>query len=277
MSDAFEFKDPAKKQPLAVRTVKTSDLEVISHQRRSRATHLKQLSASIDRIGFVTPLVVVQRDGKFVIIDGQHRFQAGTDAGVKEFPVIVVPEKLARRMMSLNVEKDLNIRERCQISLSIYREVLEESPSKPGGQGASPMKEDDGEITDTIEHAHYVTLGLAYEESGRIAGGALEPILRKLDGFMNKALSDAYEARQARAEKVVEAWNLVKKVEDALKEKGLWHSMVRYQIIAAADPAKRARKPQDFDKAFPKFIATLEELAGSPEKVLRQKVEDGES
>ena len=265
MSDIFEFKDPQRKQPLSVTTVKKGDLEVISHQRKPRASHLKSLTASIERIGFVTPLVVVARDGKYVIIDGQHRFQAATDLGVKEFPVVVVPEKLARRMMSLNVEKDLNIRERCDIALSIYREVLEETPNK---------KENDEEITDTIEVAHYVTIGLAYEGPGRLAGGALEPILKKCDGFLDKPLPDAYEIRQARAEKVLEAWKLVKAVEDALKEKGMWHSMVRYQIIAAADPAKRARKPADFDKAFPKFIATLEELVESPEKVLRQKVAD---
>lgn len=264
-SGVLEFKDPQKRQPLSVRTVKTSDLDVIQHQRKPRAAHLKQLSASIERIGFVTPLVVVERDGRFVIIDGQHRFQAGSDLGVKEFPVMVVPEKIARRMMSLNVEKDLNIRERCQIALSIYREILEESPT---------MKEDDGEVTDTVENVHYVTLGLAYEGNGRIAGGALEPILKKCDGSLNEPLSDAYETRRQRAEQVLEAWKLVKAVEDALKEKGMWHSMVRYQIIAYSDPAKRARKPRDFAKAFPKFLAKLEELVSSPEKVLRTKVSE---
>lgn len=263
MSDQLVFKDPKKRQQLTVRTVKRSDLDVISHQRKPRASHLKGLTASIERIGFVTPLVVVERDGRFVIIDGQHRFAAGTELGLKEFPVIVVPEALARRMMSLNVEKDLNIRERCDISLSIYREVLEQSPQ---------IKEDDEEISDTIENAHYVTLGLAYEGPGRLAGGALEPILKKCDGFLDKPISDAYEIRKQRAEQVLEAWKLVKAVEDALKAKGAWHSMVRYQIISAADPAKRARKPADFDKAFPKFISKLTELADSPEKVLKQKV-----
>ncbi len=264
MTEMFEFKDPKKRQPLTVKTVKKTDLEVISHQRKPRASHLKQLTASIERIGFVTPLVVVERNGKHIIIDGQHRFTAGSELGVKEFPVVVVPEKLARRMMSLNVEKDLNIRERCEIALSIYREVLESSPK---------TKEDDEEISDTIENAHYVTLGLAYEGPGRLAGGAFEPILKKFDGFLDKPLTEAYEKRKERAEKVLEAWKLVKAVEDALKTKKMWHSMVRYQIIAAADPAKRARKPQDFDKAFPKFIAKLEELVEAPEKVLRQKTE----
>ena len=267
MTEIFEFKDPQKRQPLAVKTVKKADLEVISHQRKARASHLKQLTASIERMGFITPLVVVQRNGKYVIIDGQHRFTAATELGVKEFPVVVVPEKLARRMMSLNVEKDLNIRERCEISLSIYREILEATPN---------IKEDDEELTDTIENAHYVTLGLAYEGPGRLAGGALEPILKKCDGFLDEPLPEAYEKRKGRAEQVLEAWKLVKAVEDALKSKGMWHSMVRYQIIAAADPAKRARKPAEFEKAFPKFIKKLEELAESPEKVLRQKVADGD-
>jgi ParB family chromosome partitioning protein len=264
VTDVFEFKDPQKKQPLSVRTVKKADLDVISHQRKPRPSHLKAVGASIERIGFVTPLVVVRRDERFVIIDGQHRFQAATDLGVKEFPVVVVPEKIARRMMSLNIEKDLNIRERCQIALSIYREFLEEAK----------LKEDDGEITDTVEKAHYVTLGLAYEGNGRLAGGAFEPILKKCDGFLSKPITDAYEQRKTRAEQVLEAAKTLKRVEDAMKEKGMWHSMARYQIISYADPAKRARKPQEFEKAFPKFLAKLEELVESPQKALGQRVSD---
>jgi len=267
VTETLEFKDPHKKQALRVQTVRKGDLEVIKHQRKPRPAHIKQLTASIERIGFVTPLVTVERDGKFVIIDGQHRFTAATELGVKEFPVVVVPDKLAVRMMSFNVEKDLNIKERCQIALSIYREFVETKPS---------TKEDDGEITDAIEHFHYVTVGLAYESNGRIAGGAIEGVVRKCDGVLDKPLSEAIEIRQQRAEQVLESWKLIKAVEDALKEKGMWHSMVRYQIIAAADPAKRARKPQEFEKAFPKFIKKLEELAESPEKVLRQKVDDAE-
>src|SRR5947208_5293355 len=163
MVERLELKDPLKRQPLTITSARKGDLEVIAHQRKPRPAHLKALSASIERMGFITPLVAVERDGTYVIIDGQHRFQAGVELGVKEFPIVVVPEKLARRMMSFNVEKDLNIKERCQIALSIYREFVEEQPN---------TKEDDGEVTDSIEHFHYVTIGLAYEGNGRLAGGA---------------------------------------------------------------------------------------------------------
>jgi hypothetical protein len=49
--------------------------------------------------------------------------------------------------------------------------------------------------------------------------------------------------------------------------------MVRYQIISAANPTKRARKPSEFDATFDKFIAKLTELADEPKKVLSQKVD----
>src|SRR4029077_16489536 len=169
--------------------------------------HIKALTASIERMGFITPLVAVERDGKHVIIDGQHRFTAGSELGMKEFPVVIVPEKTARRMMSLNVEQSLNIRERSTIALAIYREMLEERPGR---------SEDHGEVTDTIETPHLLTLGLAYERNGRLAGSAYEPILKKCDGFVDQPLRDAYETRQGRAEQLLDAAKKVKAVEDAL-------------------------------------------------------------
>jgi ParB family transcriptional regulator, chromosome partitioning protein len=264
MAERLDLKDPIKRQPMTITVARTGDLEVIGHQRKPRPAHLKALSASIERMGFIIPLVAVERDGKYVIIDGQHRFRAGVELGVKEFPVVVVPEKLARRMMSLNIEQSLNIRERSTIALSIYREMLEEAPTRA---------EDDGDVVDAIETAHLLTLGLAYEGSGRLAGSAFEPILKKCDGFLDRPLKDAYEVREGRAEKVLAAAKRVKSVEDALKAQGAWHSMARYQIISYANPTKRARKPSDFDKTFAKFIATLEELEESPQKALREKVE----
>src|ERR1043165_4537281 len=109
MAEQLDLKDPLKRQPLTITTVKKGDLEVGGHQRKPRPAHLKALTASMERMGFITPLVTVQRDGKYVVIDGQHRFAAGSDLGVKEFPVVVVPEKLARRLMRLHLEQNLNI------------------------------------------------------------------------------------------------------------------------------------------------------------------------
>jgi hypothetical protein len=264
VADQLVLKDPLKRQPLTITLVRSGDLTVIGHQRKARPAHLKALTASMERMGFITPLVAVESDGGYTIIDGQHRFQAGLELGVKQFPVVVVPSRLARRMMSLNVEQSLNIRERATIALAIYREMLEESPRR---------MEDHGDVVDTIETAHLVTLGLAYEKSGRLAGSAFESLLKKTDGFLNAPLQEAYQIRQQRAQTLLDAAKAVKAVEDSLKARGSWHSMARYQIISYANPTKRARKVADFDKTFAKFIATLEDLEENPQTVLREKVD----
>ena len=48
------------------------------------------------------------------------------------------------------------------------------------------MKENDAEVEESIERAYYVTLGLAYEKPGRLAGSAFEPLLKKCDHFMRR-------------------------------------------------------------------------------------------
>jgi len=114
-----------------------------------------------------------------------------------------------------------------------------------------------------------VTLGLGYEESGRLAGSSFEPILKKCDGFLDQPLAKAHEIRQERAAKVVEANTLVRAVADKLKETGAWHQFIGVQIIGYANPLKRTRKQASFDSTFEKMIDKLHELEEHPEKVLR--------
>jgi ParB family chromosome partitioning protein len=162
-------------------------------------------------------------------------------------------------MLSLNVEKEPNIRERSYVALAIYREMAEAEPK---------LKEDDAEVVDAVDHAHYVTLGLAYEGAGRLTGSAFEPILKKCDGFLDEPLSRAYEIRQERAAKVVEANKLVRAVADKLKEMGAWHQFVGAQIVSYANPLKRARKAQKFETVFEKLLARLRDLEEDPGPLL---------
>jgi ParB family chromosome partitioning protein len=260
----FAFKDPHRRQPVVLKTVPEERLEVIEHQRKARPAHVSHLVDSIERIGFIVPLVAVETetDGKtrYLVIDGQHRLQAAREVGVRKLPVLVVPRRLATRMMNLNVEKDLNIREKAVVSLGIYRSFLGSDPS---------MKENDDEIEDSIEKAYYVTLGLAYEGPGRLAGSAFEPLLRKCDFFMRRVLENAHEARKERAQRVLDANTLVKEVIDKAKEMGAFHQYFQYQLISAVDPFKRKRGRQNFDEMFDKVTAKLEKLTEDPGRIRR--------
>jgi ParB family chromosome partitioning protein len=255
------FRDPAKRRGLHFDVLPMAKLEVISHQRKASDAHVKRVMDSVDRVGFLAPVVVVERDGGgYLIIDGQHRFLAAKELGLRRIPAVIAPRDVARRMLTLNVEKEPNIRERSAVALSIYRELVDAEPG---------MTEDDPEVADAVQHAHYVTLGLGYAASGRLAGSQFEPILRKCDGFMDAPLAESLPVREARAGRVVEAHRLVRAVSDKLKEIGAWHEFAGAQIISYANPLKRARKQHSFDQTFDKLIAKLDSLGEHPEKVLR--------
>jgi ParB family transcriptional regulator, chromosome partitioning protein len=255
------FRDPAKRRGLHFDVLPMAKLEVISHQRKASDAHVKRVMDSVDRVGFLAPVVVVQRDGGgYLIIDGQHRFLAAKELGLRRIPAVIAPRDVARRMLTLNVEKEPNIRERSAVALSIYRELVDAEPG---------MTEDDPEVADAVQQPHYVTLGLGYAASGRLAGSQFESILRKCDGFMDAPLAESLPVREARAGRVVEAHRLVRAVSDKLKEIGAWHEFAGAQIISYANPLKRARKQHSFDQTFDKLIAKLDGLGEHPEKVLR--------
>ena len=259
--DEYTFNDPLQGRPLSLRIIPVDRLETIAHQRKPRPSHVENLTTSMERIGFVVPVVAVERheDGaaRFVVIDGQHRLQAAKSLDVAEVPVIVVPEELASRMMNLNVEKDLNIREKSFVSLGIYRSFPPE------------MLENDPEVVDSIERAYYVTLGIAYEKASRLAGSAFEPLLKKCDFWLEEVLEAGLAIRQQRADDVLEANRLVKSVTDQAKELGVWHQYFQAQLLSYVDPYKRKRGALDWDDVFGKVIAKLTELSEDSDRIFK--------
>ena len=61
-------------------------LDVISHQRKLSEPHLKRLVESVGRVGFLAPLIVVERDDHdgYLVIDGQHRLLAAKGSACAE-------------------------------------------------------------------------------------------------------------------------------------------------------------------------------------------------
>lgn len=264
MATELKFRDPHRRQTLVLKTLPLDRLEVIEHQRKMRPSHVENLASSIERIGFIVPLVAIEttRDGKarHVVIDGQHRMEAARVVGLRSVPVLVVPSRLAPRMMNLNVEKDLNIRERSVVALGVYRSILDSQPD---------LKENDAEVEESIERAYYITLGLAYERSGRLAGSSFEPLLKKCDFFLRRSLESSYPVREERAGTVVDASSLVKDVIAKAKEQGVFHQYFQYQLISHIDPFKRKRGRQNFDELFDKAIAKLVKLNDDPDRIRR--------
>ncbi len=72
--------------------------------------------------------------------------------------------------------------------IRIYRGLIEEDAGRPESQ-----------FSYYLEEASLVTLGICYERNGKFAGGAYNPVVRRLEKFSDEPLSKAHQgAREAR-------------------------------------------------------------------------------
>jgi ParB family chromosome partitioning protein len=259
----FYFKDPKNQQDLIFKIVPIDSLEVIEYQRKPSNYHTNHLISSIERIGFIVPLVVAEKNGKYVILDGQHRFLAAQKLELKELPVIVVPQKLSNLMMNFNIEKELNIREKSYVALNIYRQYLKENPQ---------LLETEPLLTDSIEQAYYVTLGIGYEKEEKLRGGILESMIKKCDLFLEMPLEKAFQEREKRTKRVLQVNSLITEIAQKLKEVEKWHPFVYQQILSFANPYKRKRELVEFDVMFDTVISNLQKARENPEIILKEEI-----
>jgi ParB family chromosome partitioning protein len=129
-------------------------------------------------------------------------------------------------------------------------------------------------LTDSIEQAYYVTLGIGYEKEERLRGGILESIMKKCDFFLEKPLQEALKEREKRSERVRHVNSLITEIAQKLKEMEKWHPFVYQQILSFANPYKRKREPIDFDQMFNNLSQNLERAKENPEIVLKEKIEE---
>lgn len=260
------FQDPFKNQELILKEVPIENLNVVPHQRKPSTYHIKHLIQSIERLGFIVPVIVVPADKEnhYMIIDGQHRFLAAKELGIQKLPVIIVPKELTTLMMNFNIEKELNIKEKSHVALAIYRQHLENNPK---------LLETEPELVDSIENAYYITCGIAYENEEKFSGSTFESLLKKSDFFLDLSLEEAIKIREQRANKLGYAYRLIREIAQKLKELDKWHPYIYQQIMSWANPYKRKRLPVDFDDLFNELISNLEQAREKPELILKEKMD----
>ena len=221
------------------------------YQRDLSPAHVKRLTEVVRKIDrFVDPIVVVSPEpGVYWTPNGHHRRTALEKLKAKLVPAILVPEpEVAYQILALNTEKAHNLKEKSLEVIRMYRGLAEARL----GTG-----EEDWAFQ--FEAAHFVTLGIVYEENKRFAGGAFAPILKRVDRFLKGKLPGTLAQREERAAKVRAADAALQKAVGALKKRGIRHPYVKNYVLARTSPLTRARKTApSFDQTFDKLVAAIE-------------------
>lgn len=258
--NVFEIKDEYKGYNIFIAEIPVNRLEVVVYQRKPSKSHVKNLVKSISSIGFVVPLVVAKKpnEDKFIILDGQHRYLACLDLGIRNIPCFIVPWQYATLMINLNIEKQPNIKEKSYVALRIYNELVDMFPEK---------RETEEEIIQSVEEIYFVTVGMVYDKEEKFSGSSWEPILKKADWPLDLALKEAKSQREKRADTIYELHQIVKDIVSKLKEIGISHPFVYKEVVSYANPIKRQRAIVEFDEIFSQIREKLMELRENPGEI----------
>jgi ParB family chromosome partitioning protein len=221
------------------------------YQRDRSATHVKRLQEVIKKLDrFIDPVVAVRtREGEYWIPNGSHRHAALEKLKAEMIPVILIPEaEVAYRILALNTEKAHNLKEKSLEVIRMYRDLIQRGERSPETAFAFEFEE-----------PQFVTLGVIYERKARFSGSVYSPILRRVDGFLRRPLTEAIEEREERAQMVLDADAVLNDLVSKVRKRGVQHPFVKNYIMARCNPLTRARKNiPSFETAFQKLRTALE-------------------
>jgi ParB family chromosome partitioning protein len=224
------YYDPLGKTPILFAVLPISKVEPTPFQRDLSDMHHKKLADVIDKTGiFLDPIICVTApDAGFWTPNGMHRLMAMRRLGARSVSALVVPKReVAWQILALNTEKAHNLKEKSLEVIRIYRGLIDEDPKRA-----------ESGFSFYLEEASFVTMGLCYEKNPRFAGGAYNPIVRRLEKFSDEPLSKALKSHEKHAEMVQELDARVAEVIKKLKDRGFMSPYLRAFVVARINPLR---------------------------------------
>ncbi len=224
------YSDPLGRQPVLVAILPIERVEPTPFQRDLSQAHHRRLADVLDRTGmFLDPVIAVTAPQQgFWTPNGMHRLEAMRRLGAKAITALVVPKReIAWQILALNTEKAHNLREKALEVIRIYRGLIDEDAKRPESQFAY-----------YLEEASLVTMGICYERNGKFAGGAYNPIARRLERFSDDSLSSCLKRHERHADLLMELDERVAAAVAKLKARGFVSPYLRAFVVARINPLR---------------------------------------
>ena len=241
------YNDPFGGKALLLVALPVDRVEPTPYQRDPSDAHVKRLMRVIETIGrFLDPIVVVPGDEGYLTPNGNHRLQALKKLGVRTVIALLVPDReVAFKILALNTEKAHNLREKSLETIRMARAL------------ARTCHQPETDFTFEFEQPAFLTLGVCYDERPRLSGGAYQPILRRVDEFLDKPMAQAVKERERRGRKIMKLDDLVTAAVEKLKARGLTSPYLKPFVVSRVNFTRFSKATSfDFDEALDKIIAS---------------------
>ena len=241
------YNDPFGGKPLLIAALPVSMVEPTPYQRDPSDAHVKRLTAVVEKIGsFLDPIIAVRHDDRYWTPNGNHRLQALKKLGVRTIIALLVPDAdVAFKILALNTEKAHNLREKSLETIRMARAL------------AAAHDEPESAFAFEFEQPAFLTLGVCYESRPRLSGGAYQPILRRVDEFLDERVSKALKERERRGKKMLVLDDAVGAAVEKLKAKGLTSPYLKPFVVSRVNYTRFSKATSfDFDETLDKIIAS---------------------
>lgn len=258
------YNDPFGGNPLLLVALPIAVVEPTPYQRDPSEAHVKRLMAVLEKIGlFLDPIIAIRHEDRYWTPNGNHRLQAMKKLGAKAVIALLVPDpRVAFKILALNTEKAHNLREKSLETIRMARALAAARASRGDSEASFAFE---------FEQPAFLTLGAAYEERPRLSGGAYQPILRRVDEFLDEPINDAMKERQRRGRKILKLDDAVGAAVEKLKAKGLTSPYLKPFVVARVNYTRFSKATSfDFDETLDKIIASAQKF--NTDRVSQQDV-----
>lgn len=262
------YRDPFAGEPIVLVSLPLKRVVATPFQRDLSKTHADRLAEAINAAGlFLDPVIAVSGGDGFWSPNGRHRLEAARRLGMRSVTALLVPnEKLAYRILALNTEKSHNLRDRSLEVIRMARQLAREQPRSRESEHAL-----------TFESPVFVTLGCAYAQRSRFAGSSYQPVLRKVDRFLDSTLPAALRQREQWAVRLMDIDDRVAAHVKAMQDMGMKSPYLRAIVVARINPVRFVPPSRKANAPLPMSMAeALTRMTANARKFDPKSVKPGD-
>lgn len=256
------YREPFGGTPAIIAALPIDRVEPTPYQRDPSQPHVKRLMNVVETLGrFLDPIIAVRQNDGYWTPNGNHRLQAMRKLGAKSVIALVVPDpQIAFKILALNTEKAHNLKEKSLETIRMLRALAEERPSQT-----------EREFAFEFDQPPFLTLGAAYEARPRLGGGAYQPLLRRIDDFLDDRLPRAVKERERRSKLILSVDDEVGRIVDKLKKRGFTSPYLRAFVVARINPIRFSTSTEfDFDDVLARMRKNADKF--NVEKIRQEDV-----